>query len=361
MKLRLFFILVTWTFIVPTSFILANTIFEEIICRVNNEIITSSDYEEATNLIKRQLSQDQEINSSGKVAEVLKEREKHLLSDMIEDRLLVQKATEMKMTADGDVIKFLDRLRKENGLPTIEALDKVMLEQGISPIDFKKRLKDQSLREQVLGREVYYRIQITNSEINDYYESNEKDFHRKEEVRISEILIPTGGQNSEEIKFSKKRAEEVLEKARNGEKFDELVLEFSKGPTARQGGDLGFFPRGQLKKEIEDVAFALRRGQITAILEGTDGFRIFKVTEKHQAGLQSLESVKEEISSKLIEQKAQPAIKRYLTKLRSKSYIKIKSGYIDSRAGSDPASVKDDPITAEIVRPLTLDAGKGKQ
>ena len=300
-----------------------------------------------------------EIANQEKKTQVLKEREKNLLSDMIEDRLLVQKAMELKMTADGDVIKFLDRLRKENGLPTIEALDKVMLEQGISPIDFKKRLKDQSLREQVLGREVYYRIQISNSEINDYYESNEADFHRKEEVRISEILIPTEGQNSDGIKLSKKRAEEVLEKARNGEKFDELVLEFSKGPTVRRGGDLGFFPRGQLRKEIEDVTFTLRRGQITGILEGTDGFRIFKVTEKHQAGLQSFESVKEEISTKLIDQKAQPAIKRYLTRLRTKSYIKIKSGYIDSGAGT--ASVKDDPITAEIVRPLTLDAEKGKQ
>ena len=77
--LRLFFILVTWIFIVPTSVILANTIFEEIICRVNNEIITSSDYEEARNLIKRQLSQDQELNSIEKKTQVLKEREKNLL------------------------------------------------------------------------------------------------------------------------------------------------------------------------------------------------------------------------------------------------------------------------------------------
>ena len=358
MKLRWFFILVTWTFIVPTSVVLANTIFEEIICRVNNQIITSSDYEEARNLIKKQLSRDQEVNSSGKMTQILDEREKNLLSDMIEDRLLVQKAMVLKMNADTDVIKYLDRLRKENGLPTIEALEKVMSEQGINPIDFKKRLKDQSLREQVLGREVYYRIQISNKEMKDYYESNEADFHRKEGVRISEILILTEGQNSDEIKLSKKRAEEVLEKARNGEKFDELVLEFSKGPTVRTGGDLGLFARGQLRQEIEDVTFNLRRGQITGILEGTDGFRIFKVTETHQAGLQSLESVKEEIQRKLIDQKAQPAIKRFLTNLRSKSYIKIKSGYIDSGAGT---AAKDDPITAEIVRPLTLDAGKGNQ
>ena len=360
MKSRFFLILVIGFFIVPTSFVLANTIFEEIICRVNNEIITSSEYEEAKNLIKRQLSQNQEATSSEKLTQILDERQKLLLSNMIEDRLLVQKAMELKMTADTDVIKYLDRLRKENSLPTIEALEKVMLQQGINPIDFKKRLKDQSLREQVLGREVYYRIQITNTEINDYYESHQEDFNRKEQVRISEILILTEDKNSDGIKLLRKRAEEVLEKARSGEKFDELALEYSKGPTARTGGDLGFFPKGQLRKEIEDVTFALRRGQITGILKTPDGFRIFKVTEKHQAGLQSLESVKDEINSKIIDERAKPAIKRYLTKLRSKSYIQIKSGYVDSGAGVDPSSAKDDPIASEVVKPLTLDA-EGKK
>ena len=342
------------------SSLLAQTIFEEIICRVNNDIITRSEYQEARDLLKVQ-AQRQEKLSGEKLAQAVKEREKHLLKGMIEERLLVQKAIELGMTADTDVIRYLDRIRKQNNLPTIEALDQEMRKQGINPVEFKKRIKDQSLREQVLGREVYYRIQVSTEEIKAYYDANQKEFDRPEQVRLQEILIASNGEDPAEVEQSRKRAEEVLEKARSGELFDELVTEYSQGPTAQQGGDLGFFRRGTLFKEAEDIVFSLRRGQITDIIEGQGGFRILKVTEKNTAGIQPLDVVKDPIRDVLIADKARPALKEYMVKLRRQSYIRLKPGYVDSGAKVETDSADADQEPNETPPPAALEGQEKKE
>lgn len=336
------------------------TTFEEIICRVNNDIITKSEYEEAVNLFKLRV-QSQKKLSGEQLAQAVREGEKDLLKNMIEERLLVQKAVELGMTADTDVIKYLDRLRKENNLPSIETLEQEMRGQGINPVEFRKRIKEQSLKEQVLGREVYYRIQVSTAEITTFYEANREKFDRPEQVRLQEILIASNGKGpSPDVEGLRKRAEEVLEKARGGEVFGDLVAQYSEGPTARQGGDLGFFRRGMLLKEVEDIVFSLRRGQITDILEGQGGFRIFKVIEKNTAGIQPLDLVKDQIRNKLVEDKAVPAVRKYMETLRRQSYIRLKEGYVDSGAEVETASADGDQPAGEELPPAAFE-GKQKK
>lgn len=335
------------------------TIFEEIICRVNNDIITKSEYEEAVTLFKLR-TQAQKKLSGEQLAQAVSEGEKDLLKNMIEERLLVQKAVELGMTADTDVIKYLDRVRKENNLPSIEALEQEMRRQGINPTEFKKRIKDQSLREQVLGREVFYRIQISTGEIKTFYEANREQFDRPEQVRLQEILIAADGKDPSQVEQLRKKAEEALEKARGGELFGDLVGQYSEGPAAKQGGDLGFFPRGMLLKEIEDLVFSLRRGQITDIVEGQGGFRIFKVIEKHTAGIQSLDAVKDQIRNKLVEDKAAPAVRKYMEKLRRQSYIRLKEGYVDSGVEVETASAEGDQPAGEEPPPAAFEGQQKK-
>ena len=341
MKPRLSLGVLAGTLLLSGSSLAETTIFEEIICRVNNDIITKSEYEGAINLLKGQARAQQKL-SGEELAQAVREREKDLLKNMIEERLLVQKAVDLGMTADTDVVKYMDRLRKENNLPSIEALEQEMRKQGINPTEFKKRIKEQSLREQVLGREVYYRIQVSTEEIKTFYEANREKFDRPEQVRLQEILVASDGNDPAEVERLRKKAEEALEKARGGELFVDLVAEYSEGPAVKLGGDLGFFRRGTLLKEIEDMIFSLRRGQITDIVEGPSGFRIFKVIEKNTAGIQPLDVVKDQISSKLVEDKAAPAVKKYMAKLRRQSYIRLKEGYVDSGADPETESAGED-------------------
>lgn len=334
-------------------------IFEEIICRVNNDIITKSEYQEAAILLKLRTQKQQKLSGEA-LAQAVSEGEKELLKNMIEERLLVQKAVELGMAADTDVIKYLDRLRSENNLPSIEALEQEMRQQGINPTEFRKRIKEQSLKEQVLGREVYYRIQVSTSEIKTFYEANRDKFDRPEQVRLQEILIASNGNDPSEVEQRRKRAEEVLQKARGGELFGDLVAQYSEGPAAKMRGDLGFFRRGMLLKEVEEMVFSLRRGQITGIVEGQGGFRIFKVIEKNTAGIQPLDVVKDQIREKLVQDKAVPAVRKYMETLRRQSYIRLKDGYVDSGAEVETASADKDQPPGDQLPPAAFE-GKQKK
>jgi peptidyl-prolyl cis-trans isomerase SurA len=309
----------------------AEQVFEEIIVRVNNDIITKSDYEKTKDLVRREL---QKNLKGAELEKAVAQQEKDLLKTMIEDQLMVQKAADLSLSADTEVIKYLDRIRRDQNIADMETLEKMMVQQGIDPMEFRQNIKNQSLKQQLLGREVYSRLQqqISTEEIEKYYEGHKQEFDRPEEVRIREILISTEKKEPVEIPAAEKKAQEVLQKARGGEKFDELAIKNSDGSTAKDGGDLGFFPRGQMVKEIEDAAFKLRRGQVSDIIKTKFGFVIIKVEEKHEAGIQKMEVVMNDIRDQLFATKAQPAVAEYLVKLRKQSFIEVKPGYVDSGA-----------------------------
>ena len=93
---------------------------------------------------------------------------------------------------------------------------------------------------------------------------------------------------------------------------------------------MGFFPRGKMRGEIEDVAFKLRRGQVSELIKTSYGYVIIKLEEKHDAGIQKIEIVEDEIREKIMSTKAPPAVQEYMKKLRSQAFIKVSPGYEDT-------------------------------
>ena len=317
-------------------------VFEEIIVWINNDIIIKGDYDKSKELLRKEMQKalkGQELDRAYAI------QEKEILKSMIDDQLLVQKAAELGLTADTEVIKYLDRIRRDFNVDSMEDLEKMMSQQGIDPVEFRLNAKSQALKQMVLGREVYSHVQVSTEEISKYYEAHKQDFDRPEEVRIREILIATEGKKDFDIGALQKKAQEVLQKAKSGDKFEDLVVKYSDGPTAKEGGDLGFFPKGKMVKEIEDVAFSLRRGQVSDIIKTKYGYVIIKVEEKHEAGIQKMEVVMNEIRDRLFSERAQPAIQAYLVKLRKKSFIQVKAGYVDT--GAVPSSLQAELQTDE--------------
>ena len=323
--------------LIPLFLSPASSIFEEIVARVNSDVITKSEYEKNHELMKQQLLKTFKGDEYQQMVDKL---EKEILRNMIDEVLLVQKANELGLTADTAVIKTLDDIRRDNNLSDLEALDKLMTQQGVDPIEFKENLKKNNLRDQVMGREVYSRLAVTGEEISKYYDQHKQEFDRPEQVAISEILILMEGKDQALIPSLEAKAQEALKKARSGEKFDELAKKYSDGPTAKDGGDLGFFTRGKMVKELEDAAFKLRRGQVSDIIRTRYGFVIIRVNEKYAAGIQKMETVSEEIHRILAQQKAQPAIQEYMKKLRSQSFIEVKTGYVDTGAVAKDEAAK---------------------
>ena len=143
-------------------------------------------------------------------------------------------------------------------------------------------------------------VEVTEKEIQSYYEYNADRYSQPKQVKARHILFKVNEDDSEEVKNTvKKKAEKVLEKARKGEDFASLAEEYSEGPTKSKGGDLGYFKAGQMEKPFEEAAFALKKGEISDLVQTRFGYHIILVEDIKEAGMTPLENVKGEIRATL--------------------------------------------------------------
>jgi peptidyl-prolyl cis-trans isomerase SurA len=307
-------------------------VVEEIVARVNNRIITLSDYQKASAGLAQEVAQDCQNCSQLQIQSELKERQKNLLRDMIDQQLLIERGKDMDVNVETDLVKRLDEVRKQNNIATLEDLEKAVESQGIVWEDYKNHMRDGLVTQEVIRREVGGRMDIGSDEVKKYYEAHKQEFNRPEQVALAEIFLSTEGKSPEEIAAVRTRAEDLHNRLVKGEDFSALAKRYSEGSTANQNGELGQFERGQLSKQLEDAVFGMEKGQITDVIQTKTGFEVLKVLDHFQAGLQPLDKVEGEIMNVLYRQKMDPAMRAYLAQLREESYVTVKPGYSDTAA-----------------------------
>ena len=145
---------------------------------------------------------------------------------------------------------------------------------------------------------------------------------------------PSEAETEAALATAQAKAQDLLDQIHKGAKFDDLAKKYSDGPSAKDGGDLSYFKRGTLSKELEDKVFALKAGEVTDVVRTKQGYVILQVTEHQMAGIPPLKEVESRIQDELYMQKLQPALRVYLTTLREEAFIDIKNGYIDSGASA---------------------------
>ena len=342
------------------------SVVEEIIARVNSSIISRSDLRRS----EEQLAAEQSKADPNTPPEN-QPLQKDLLRDLIDTQLLSQKAEELGISADTDVIKRLDELRKQMHAESMEDLEKAAQAQGVSFEEFKQNLKNSIVTQRVIQQEVGAHISVTQQEIQAFYDLHKAELQRPEQVRLSEILVPTqpappvktaSGQaalpeptSDELVAQAKAKADAIYAQLVKGAKFGDLAKQNSGGPTAAQGGDLEYFKRGTLSKQLEDQVFALKADQFTEPIRTNQGWVILKVTEHQSEGVPTLKEIEPQIQERLYMTKMQPALREYLTKLRENAFIDIKPGYIDT--GASPNETKPVYTTASAAD----DAKKAKK
>jgi peptidyl-prolyl cis-trans isomerase SurA len=328
---------------VPASITPNGTVVEDVIVHVNDQIINRSDVERA---VQQLAQEDQQGNASP--AEVA-ERQKNLLRDMIDQQLLLSRAKELNLNVDAEVIRRLDDIRKQNHMDSMEDLEKAARAQNYSFEDFKAQIRNSLLTQQVVRDEVGRRLQMTQTQEQAYYEAHKQEFAQPEQIRLSEILIPTAADaNDAAVAQAQAKADDVAAKLKAGGKFEDLAKTNSGGQTAGQGGDLGMYKRGALAKVLEDQTFVLKAGESTAPIRTRQGFVILKVTEYPAAGVPPLKDVEQQVEEAMYSEQMQPALRAYLTKLREDSYIEIAQGFVDS--GASPKQTK--PVFTAYAPPV---------
>jgi peptidyl-prolyl cis-trans isomerase SurA len=346
-------------------------VVEEIIARVNSQIITRSEFVRS----KDQLKDDVKTQDAANADKLYAEREKDVLRDLIDQQLLLEKGKDLGITGDTDLIKRLDQMRKDMKLDSMEDLEKAATSQGISYEDFKQNMRNQIVTQKVIGEEVGSHLSINKEDEQKFYDEHKSELEQPESIKLSEILIAphkaavdkpasapdasavagapatqaapdseaAKAEEAAELAAAEAKANDLLKQIRAGASFDDIAKKNSDGPSASQGGDLGSFKRGTLAKELEDKTFALKAGEVTDVIRTKQGYVILKVTSHQQAGIPPLKDIEPKIQDALYYQQLQPALRAYLTKLRDEAYIDIKDGYIDS--GTSPNETKPVEMT----------------
>jgi len=334
-------------------------VVEEIVAKVNNEIVTRSEIEKYRRLLAGEIAHQQ--MTPDRAREALKQGETDLLRDRIDQLLLVQKAKELDIKVDQDLSKQMAQLQLKSGITDPDKFQEWVREQsGMAFEDYKQQMKDGLLTQEVVRHEVGGRITISKAEEQKYYEEHKNEFVREEQVWLQEILISTAGKDEKGVAAAEKKAKDLVTRARKGENFNTLARDNSDAETAEGGGNLPAFKHGMLKKEIEELVFKESKGYVTDPIRQANGYLILKLAQRDAAGLQPFEAVENEIADRMYTPRMQPALRTYLIKLRQEAYLQIRAGYEDSGAapGKDTTwqavqKLKPQTVTKEEVAERT--------
>jgi peptidyl-prolyl cis-trans isomerase SurA len=287
------------------------------------------------------VTQDCQGCTQDKIQTEIKEQQKDLLRGLIDQALLVERAKDMSITVDTDLIKMLDDVRKQNKLDTMEDLQKAVESSGMAWEDYKNQQRNKLLTQEVVRREVSGHMDIGPEEVRQFYEAHKQEFDLPEQVVLAEILLSTEGKSPEEVDAIRRKAEDLHNRVVKGAEFTQIATRYSEGSTGKEGGNIGTFQRGQLDKQLEDAVFALSKGQMTDVIQTKTGFEILKVVDHFQAGLQPLSKVQDQIQNKLYMEKMEPAMRDYLAQLREESYVMVKPGYTDTAAVAGASVIQE--------------------
>jgi peptidyl-prolyl cis-trans isomerase SurA len=329
-------------------------VVEEIIARVNNEIITSSELEKARSIAVEEAQQECSRRCTPEQLQVaVEDRQKFALRDLIDQSLLAQRGKDMGINVEGDVVKQLDQVRIQNKLESMEKLESAVTKEGLNWDDFKNNIRNKLLTQEVIRREVGSHITIGRDDAMKYYEAHKKEFVKPEQVALRAIEISTDGKKESDLADLKKKADDMLRRIKDGEDFATLAKRFSDGSTAQQGGFLGVYKRGELSKQLEDQVFAMKKNQLTDVIETKQGYLILQVLERYEEGEQPFEKVENEIMDHLYSERMEPALREYLKTLREQSYVVVKPGYQDMAGGgnSEIEEVSATPEASKAKKP----------
>jgi peptidyl-prolyl cis-trans isomerase SurA len=322
-----------WSFLGVAVIFAATPVFgrefliDRIVAHINDTIITERQYD----LAKEQLRDSLEQQYSGaELEQQYKTQERHLLEQMIDQDLLVQKAKDLNINVDAELVEYLDRERKQFGLASIQPdLENLVEKNGIIWEDYENDIRKKILTQQVIEQRVGSLITVTQAEAKKYFDAHKQQFQSPAGVELAEIQISKDKWGN----AAEKRAQAAYAMVQGGATWSDVLKKYSDGPQ-KNNGDIGFFPNGSLLPVIASAVNNLDPGDSSKVIPLNTGYVIVKVLDQRSPGPPKFQEVEEKVDDILYNQKMQPALKAYLTKLRTQSCISIDPGFVD--AGAPP-------------------------
>jgi len=294
---------------------------DRIVAVVNGDIIVLSELRQISRNYLDRMS-DQFKVAGGE--EQLREAEKRILDQLIDEKLVNQEADRLAITfSEREVDMGVKDMQNRNGLNDAQ-FAAALAEEGLTMPKYREQLKSQMKKVRVIDQEIKSRIQVSKEEVDAYYEKHADDFNAEPEVRIQQIrLIIPPESSAGEVSRIQAQAESILAKIKGGEDFTALVGLYSQDPTAQAGGDMGTFKRGELLPAIDEYAFSMKPGEVSPVIRTEGGFHIVKVVGRREPTALSDEERRAEVKDVIFSEKAEEDFKVWIEKLRKKAYIEV--------------------------------------
>lgn len=281
---------------------------DRIVAVVNSDLIMLSD-------VKREIEPEQARISrqhrGDELAQRLKMAEYMALTKMIERKLQLQEAKARKVeVSDKEVKQAVEQMKRQG-----ETID-------LSNPLHARNVKDQLTLLKVVDLQVRSSVMVGESEMKRYYQEHRDRFALPEEYTLSQILIQF--RRSDGTADALAKARQAMDELKRGEKFEDVALQYSDGPNASRGGQLGLVRQGELLPSIERAIASLVPGGISDIIESSEGFHIIRVDEKKPKQFRPFEEVQFEIQGLVFQQKSEDGFHSWLADLKHKAYIEIK-------------------------------------
>lgn len=277
------------------------------------------------------------------VEQYAKQLREQYIEQTIRRNLLDEKVKEANIViTDKEVMSTVEEITASQREPlSLEEFKKKMEEYGQSFDEVKEEIRSGLARNRFMEAQWAGKINVTEEDARKYYDENPKQFETPEQVRASHILIkpeftdPNADPNEAKAK-ARTKTEDLLKQLNDGADFAELAKSHSSCPSAPQGGDLGFFPRGETTPAFENTAFEMEIGKISEIVETEYGYHIIKVTDHKDASTTSIEQAKDDIIKQLTQTKQSELAEEYIESLKAGAKIVYP-------AGKEPSSQPNNP------------------
>lgn len=291
-------------------------VLPEVVARVNGQPIAKTELERAIRNL--------ELNAGGNIpAERRAEIYRGVLDQLIDVKLLEQEAAARNIKAtDAEVNQGLTEMKAQ--APDQATFDKALTARQMTEADLRNEARQRLTVDKLLVAEVEPKAAVGPSDIEAFYKANPQFFMQPEAVRASHILVKVEPGSADAAKqAARTKAEDLLKQVNGGGDFAALAQQHSQDGSAAGGGDLGFFPRGQMVKAFEDAAFTMKPGAPSQLVESEFGFHIIRVTDHRTARTVPLAEVNDRIAMALRQQKQQELAQQFVQTLKAKGKVEI--------------------------------------
>lgn len=298
---------------------------DRIVAVINDDVITQRELDRAFEPFAKNI----EAGYRGPDRETVVQKNKEALLQRLIDQILIEQEAKksgmgLASIKDEEAMELINSMLAKNRISLKEYLEK-MAQEGKTFEMVLKDVKTQMLRMRMLRREVQAKILVTDEEIGEYYNKHRQDYEGKEAVNVRQILLPApADMDRADRENVKRQALQLRERILKGESFEMMAAQYSKGPAAAQGGDIGFVEKGVILPAVEQAAFSLPVGQLSDVIETELGYHIIVVVDKRGAGIKPLPVVRNEIKSVIEDEKISKKYDEWIDGIRRKSFIDVR-------------------------------------